>query len=66
VRDPSQAASKSTQRLALAGMFGLYIIYIVIAGTGGLLVFPVGAFLLLAAGYLVWEWWKDREQEPAA
>jgi hypothetical protein len=64
VSDPTKAASKATQRLVLAALILLYGVYVVVAGTGGLLVLPVGAFLLLAAGYLVYGWWTARAEKP--
>ncbi len=65
VSDPTQAASKATQRLVLAALILLYVVYVIVAGAGGLLVLPVGAFLLLAAGYLVYGWWSARAEKPA-
>jgi len=65
VSDPTQAASKTTQRLVLAGLIVLYVVYLLAVGTGGLLVLPVGAFLLLAVGYLAYGWWTARaEKQP--
>jgi hypothetical protein len=63
--DPRQAASPSTQRLALAGLILLYVIYLVLIGTGGLLVLPAGAFLLLAVFGLGWRWWAARRHKQA-
>ena len=60
VSDPRQAASEPTQRLVLAGLIVLYVVYLIAAGTGGLLVLPVGAFLLLAVCGLGWRWWSGR------
>jgi hypothetical protein len=65
VSDPSKAASPSTQRLALAGLILLYIAYLLAAGTGGLLVLPMGAFLLLGIGTLAWRWWTGRREKQA-
>jgi hypothetical protein len=36
---------------------------VIVAGTGGLLVLPVGAFLLLAAGALGWRWRAGRDEK---
>ncbi len=63
VSDPRQAASPATQRLVLAGLIVLYGVYVIAAGTGGLLVLPVGAFLLLAAGALGWRWRAGRDEK---
>ncbi|HWJ51638.1 MAG TPA: hypothetical protein VNR42_11485 [Solirubrobacteraceae bacterium] len=63
--DPTKAASKATQRVVLAALILLYGVYLVVAGTGGLLVLPVGAFLLLAVGYLVYGWWTARVEKQA-
>jgi len=65
VSDPTKAASKATQRVVLAALILLYGVYLVVAGTGGLLVLPVGAFLLLAVGYLVYGWWTARVEKQA-
>jgi Flp pilus assembly protein TadB len=61
VSDPSKAASKATQYFALAVMVVLYAVYVV--AIGGRLVIPIGAFLLAAAGYLVWGWWTGRDEK---
>ncbi len=65
VSDPTKAASTTTQRLVLAALILLYGVYVIVTGTGGLLVLPVGAFLLLAAGYLVYGWWTARDEKQA-
>jgi hypothetical protein len=65
VSDPRQAASPATQRLVLAGLIVAYVAYLLAVGTSGLLVLPVGAFLLLAAGTLGWRWWAGRRQKQA-
>jgi hypothetical protein len=61
VGDPSKAASKATQYFALAVMVVLYGVYVV--AIGGLLVIPIGAFLLAAAVYLAWGWWSGRAEK---
>jgi hypothetical protein len=63
--DPYRAAPKSTQRLALAAMIVVYVAYALIVGSGGPLVFPIGVFLALGAGYVAWDWWSDRGSTPA-
>jgi len=65
VGDPRQAASTRTQLLALATMIGLYAVYVIAAGTGALLVLPVGVFLLLAVAGLGWRWWSSRSEKQA-
>lgn len=65
VSDPTKAASKATQRLVLATLILLYVVYVIVAGTGGVLVLPVGAFLALAAGYLLYGWWTARVEKHA-
>jgi hypothetical protein len=47
-----------SQRLVLGSLIVLYIVYLVVGGTGGILVLPVGAFLLLAICGLGWRWWS--------
>jgi hypothetical protein len=66
VNDPYKAASKPTQRLVVVAMIAAFVAYIVISGGGGLFLFPIGAFLLLAAGYVIWGWWSERGETPPA
>jgi hypothetical protein len=65
VSDPRQAASPGTQRLVLGSLIALYIVYLIVAGTGGILVLPVGAFLLLAICGLGWRSWSGRCERRA-
>jgi hypothetical protein len=63
--DPYKAASKGTQRLALLAMIVLFVLSVVILGSGGPLVLPIGVFLLVAVAYLLWDWLADRRQQSA-
>lgn len=63
--DPYKAASKGTQRLALVAMIVLFVVCVSILGSGGPLVLPIGAFLLVGVAYVVWDWLADRRQQSA-
>ncbi len=65
VSDPRQAASPRTQRLVLGSLIALYVLYLIVAGTGGILALPVGAFLLLAICGLGWRWWSGRRERQS-
>ena len=63
--DPYRAAPKRTQRLVVVALVLLYAAYLLISGGGGAIALPIGVFLLLAVGYVAWDWFSaGREQPP--
>ena len=46
-------------------MIVLFVLSVVILGSGGPLVLPIGVFLLAAVAYLVWDWLAGRRRQSA-
>jgi hypothetical protein len=64
VSDPYSAAPKHTQRLVVVALVALYGAYLLITGGGGVIALPIGVFLLLAVGYVGWDWLSSRGERP--